>query len=572
MRIAAGSGVTDGSHERARMSLTLIFLNLAGGVALLLWAVRMVRTGVERAFGAGLERTLKRARDTRVRAALFGALTAVVLQGATAVAVLASGFVASRIMGLTMALSMVLGADLGSAVVAGVLSLDLSWLAPLLMIAGVWLFMASERRELRQTGRILLGIGLVLVALRLIGEATASMRGSELLPMIVGYLSEDYVSSFLLGALFTWAVHSSVASILLVAKFAAEGLVPTGLAIALVLGANFGSGLIAFMLTRASTPEARRVALGNLIFRGAGAVLALIVFGLVDFPVHLAGETPAQQVIILHIAFNLVLAVVCLPLVGMAAPLLEAVLPKPREHAPADLLAGRVSALDRSVLDNPRLALASATREVLRMAEIVELMLRPVMELYETGDMERIRQIRALDKEVNRAHADVKLYLVELAKQRLSAEEAKRAMVLANFAINLEHAGDIIAKTLLRLAEEKNRRGLVFSEEGWRELTDLHAKVLTNMELALNVLVSGDRDSARELIREKDRMRELELASQRRHLERLQSGTVESVETSELHLETIRALKQLNSLFASVAYAILEESGELLESRLAKAE
>ena len=559
------------------MSPALIVLHLAGAVTLLLWAVRMVRTGVERAFGTALERSLKRAKGNRVKAAAVGALSAVVLQSSTAVGILAAGFAASGLMGFAAALAMLLGADLGSSLVVRILSFDLSWLVPFLLIAGGWMFLKGSGREVKQTGRILVGIALILVSLGMMGDATESLRESALLPQIVGYLSGDYITSFLLGALFTWAVHSSIAAVLLIASLAEQGLVPVGLGLALVLGANLGGALIAVGLTRGSAPAARRVPLGNLACRGAGAVAALLVFTNVDFPVHLAGAGAAEQVVMLHVAFNLAIVIVCLPLIGLIGPVLERLVPDaPPAGEASDLLSGRVSTLDRSVLHSPRLALASATREVLRMSEIVEVMLRPVMELYETDDRgrvkARVKELGQLDQEVNKAHSDIKLYLVELNRGEMSSDEAQRAMMLANFAINLEHVGDLVSKNLYKLVQERAAKGLTFSDEGWRELTDLHAQVLANIQLALNVLVSGDRESARELIREKDHMRELELKSQNRHLRRLQSGSIESVETSEIHLETIRALKQINSLFAAIAYPILAESGDLLASRLAQSE
>jgi phosphate:Na+ symporter len=558
------------------MSPALILLHLAGAVTLLLWAVRMVRTGVERAYGTALERTLKRARDNRLKAAGLGAAVAMVLQSSTAVGVLAAGFAASGLMSFATALAMLLGADLGSALVVRILAFDLSWLVPFLLIAGGWMFMKSVGREVKQTGRILVGIALILISLGMIGEATASLRHSEVLPAVVGYLSGDYLSSFLLAALFTWLVHSSIASVLLVASMAAEGLVPVGLGAALVLGANLGGALIAVGLTRGSVPAARRVPLGNLACRGAGAALGIGALTLWQLPLGLAGSDPAEQVVMMHVAFNLAIVVLGMPLVGPIGAALARFLPDERPLQPEGLLAGRISTLDRSVLHSPRLALASATRELLRMSEIVEVMLRPVMELYETDDRDRlkarIKELRQLDLEINKAQSEIKLYLVELNRGTMTADESQRAMMLANFAINLEHAGDLISKNLYKLAVERSEKRLQFSEEGWRELTDLHAQVLANIQLALNVLVSGDRESARELVREKDRMRELELSSQNRHLRRLQSGSVASVETSEIHLETIRALKQINSQFAAIAYPILTESGDLLESRLARSE
>ena len=140
---------------------------------------------------------------------------------------------------------------------------------------------------------------------------------------------------------------------------------------------------------------------------------------------------------------------------------------------------------------------------------------------------------------------------------------------MVSLANNLEHAGDIITRTLLTLAKKKFDNNLTFSQEGWRELTRLHDRVMANMQLSLNVLVSEDKALARQLIQEKVRIGELEREGNERHLGRLRKGTQDSIDTSNIHLETLRALRQINSAFASVAYPILNEAGDLLDSRLA---
>jgi phosphate:Na+ symporter len=195
-------------------------------------------------------------------------------------------------------------------------------------------------------------------------------------------------------------------------------------------------------------------------------------------------------------------------------------------------------------------------------------MLQPLMELYETGDPEKIKQARRLEQAVDQAQSEIKLYLAKI--DYTGEAEAQRGHELSNFAINLEYVGDAISKTLLKLAETRRDQKLSFSPEGWRELNELHHRVMANMQLALNVLVSKDRESARQLLMEKSAVSQAERASYGQHLTRLRSGTAQSVETSNIHLETVRALKTINSLFASVAYPILQQSGDLLDSRLAK--
>ncbi len=550
------------------MNLYLVLLHLAGGVTLLLWAVRMVRTGVERSQEPLLRRILRESKGGRMRAAGVGTGIAVLLQSSTAVAILAAGFAGSGALTVATGLALMLGADLGSSLVVQILSFDLRWLVPMLLIGGGLLFFKGPTRDLRQGGRILIGISLILISLTMIGEATAPLREAAFLPDIVGYLRGDILTAFLIGAAFTWLVHSSVASILLVATFAAQGIVPVELGISLMLGANLGGGLIAVGLTRQSFVEARRIALGNLIFRGLGALIALLSFHALDPVIPWLGPDAARQVVNLHLLFNAALLILCLPLTGPVARLAERVVkPKPTPAELANPLAEAASALDQSVIGVPALALASATRELLRMAEIIERMLKPLMELYETGDPDKIKQAKKLEEAVDAAQSDIKLYLARIDYK--GEDEARRGHELSNFAINLEHVGDAISKTLLKLAETRRDQKLQFSPEGWRELNELHHRVMANMQLALNVLVSKDRESARQLLEEKDAVGSAERESYGQHLRRLQTGAVESIETSNIHLETVRTLKTINSLFASVAYPILRDSGDLLDSRLA---
>ena len=553
------------------MTFYLLLLQLAGAVALLLWAVRMVRTGVERSQEPALRRVLRESKSGRVRAAGIGAGIAVLLQSSTAVALLAAGFAGSGVLTVATGLALMLGADLGSALVVQILSVDLHWLVPVLLLAGGGIFFKGPTRNAKQAGRVLIGIALILISLQMIGQATEPLRDGEFLPFIVGYLRGDFITAFLIGAAFTWLVHSSVASILLVAAFAVQGIVPVELGVSLVLGANLGGGLIAVGLTRSSFVEARRIAWGNLLFRGLGALIALLAFHLLTPNVALLGDGVARQIINLHLLFNVALLVVCLPLTGALAKLVEKLVkPKPTAEELANPLAEAGSCLDQAVVSQPALALASATRELLRMAEIIERMLKPLMELYETGDAEKIKQARQLERAVDQAQSEIKLYLAKINYGGDATDEARRGRELSNFAINLEYVGDAISKTLLRLAEVRRDQKLQFSPAGWRELNDLHHQVMANMQLALNVLVSEDRESARQLLQEKDRMRSAERASYGEHLKRLQTGAAQSIETSNIHLETVRALKTINSLFASVAYPILAKSGDLLDSRLSQ--
>jgi phosphate:Na+ symporter len=548
------------------MNFYLVLLHLAGAVVLLLWAVRMVRTGVERSYEPALRRLLKESKGGWPRAAAIGGAVAAVLQSSTAVGVLAASFAGSGVLTVATGIAMLLGADVGSALVVQVLSINLTWIAPVLLLGGGALFFKGQSRTQKQLGRILIGIALIFISLAMIGDATAPLRSSAELPGVVNYLRGDFVSAFLIGAAFAWLATSSVAAVLLIVTLASQGLVPAELAVSLMLGVNFGAALIPVGLTRSSFPAARRIAIGHFALRGSGALLMALLVRFVPLPLDLLG-TPARLAANLHLLVNVVNLIVALPFCGKIEQLVERYVTAPLQPEVRPM---PVSALDQSVIGVPGLALASATRELLRMAGLVEVMLAPAMELYETADREKIRQLRRIEREVDQAHSAIKLYLARIAYADADAEDSKRGVELSGFAINLEYVGDLIAKNLFHLAEVRQEKNVSFSSEGWQELCDLHHRVMANLQLALNVLVSSDRESAHQLLEEKDHMRRAERSSYARHLKRLQAGGNDSIETSDIHLETVRALKSINSLLAGVAYPILSETGDLLDSRLAR--
>lgn len=554
------------------MSGSVVLLHLAGAIALLLWATRMVRTGVERAYGDVLRRRLRGTLASPPLAALAGCGLAVAFQSATAVSLLVGSFVGSGIVAGAAGLVAVLGADLGSALVVKLLSFDLSLLVPVALSAGTFIFLATERRSWRQFGRIMVGIGLLVLSLQMIGAASEPLRESRLLPVVVTYLSGDSVTAFLIAALVTWMFHSSVAFILLVVALATRGLVPAELGVVLVLGANLGGGLIAAMLSRTMPPAARTVPIGNLVLRGTAAIAALAALVLLRPPLESLGAAAPEQIVHAHIAFNVGLLLIGLPLAGLVFRAVSAGLAQFGPTPAQSLADTQISALDPSALDDPPQALANATREVIGVCETVEVMLANIIELYETPDRARMEALAALDDRIDRRHAAIKLYLARIGTRTMTEDDALRTQELLGACIKLEQVGDIIVRNMLVHVERKLARGLSFTPQGWRELRGLHASVLANARLAFNVLVSRDRETALRLVREKDRLRDLERDTSRRHFERLREGTTLSVDTSSLHLDTIRDLKQINSLLASIAYPVLEEEGLLRGSRLKAAE
>lgn len=547
------------------MAILGFLIQLTGATMLLLFAVRMVRTGIERAYGASFRRRITTARHP-LGAAGAGTVMAIVLQSSAAVALLVAGFAASGALPFGTGLAMILGADLGSALLIQVLSLRIDWLVPVLLAIGGILFLKTSRRGFKQAGRIVLGIAFILISLRFLRETMEPIRDSAMLPAIADYLSRDFITAFLAGAALAFVMHSSVATVLMCVTVVAIGALPVEAGLSLVMGANLGSALIPLWLSRGLPPCARRLPLANLLLRGSLALVAVVVINRTGLMSLWPAMGPGQVLITSHIAFNAALLLLLPICARLEKPLLRAL---PDDiGAEAALPLHHRSVLDQAALAHPAQALACLRREVLRMSQVLQEMLEPAMTLYTDYQSAQMRLLRAKDNILNQALDDIRRYASELPSANASKRTHKELRELMEYAIALEAAGDVLVKRITQLAEQKSEERLSLTPAGLDELTLMHDRILQNLGLAMNVLISGDVESARLLLEEKGEMTRLHRATRKKHLKRLSTGNGISLDSSDIHLETAHALKEINSQIAAIAYPILYREGQLLDTRL----
>jgi phosphate:Na+ symporter len=542
-----------------------IIIQIAGAAALLIWAVRLVRTGVERGFATPMRKWLRHSTRNRLIAATTGMSAAVLLQSSTAVAVLLSNFVSKGVLTATTGLVILLGADVGSAVVTQLLIVRQPILIPFLLLFGIIVFLRSEGSSARQIGRIMIGLALIFVSLDMIRIATEPMISNPGTQIVMAYLGRDLLTAFVIGAVFAWGIHSSVAAVLLFVTLTGQTVLPISAAAAMILGANLGGGFIAYILTYSAPIVARRMIVGNLFLRGGGASLAVLLITLIPELLINLGTTPARQAINLHLIFNLILAITALPFVGVIMTILSYVM-KEKPNKIGDL--DTVSALDKNLLDRPQRAIDCAARELLGMGQKVERMLTAVEPLYDQWDSAAAQMIEDQDGSIKQMHLDVKLYLAQLGQIGLDEELSRRSMELASISSSLDTASDAIARIMLDLARRLDNQKLQFSAQGREEIKDFKDRVQSNVQLALNVMMNQNPAEARELVEAKEKVRKVEQKLQRSHIGRLREGLSESIDTSNIHQETLRALKQVNTAFSMVGHPILLKSGDLLKSRL----
>ena len=540
------------------------FLDLLGSIALLIWATRLVKTGIMDALGERLRRLIRRATASRLGACAAGVAVASALQSSTASALLVTSFLERGYVTLATTLAILLGANIGTTLVVQALSFDVSVLIPILIVAGVTVLTVGPSARVQSVGRAAIGLALMILSLKLVVAAVEPLRSSGVLVLVLQQLSNQPVFAVAIAVGLAWLIHSSIAMILLTMSLAGIGVIDLRLALALAIGANIGSGLAPLGLSLQAPIEVRRALVGNLATRLAGGCLVLPFIGTLLTLLEALDASPARQVANFHTGFNILLALAFLPLTGASAKLLRLVVADP----PVRIGERPVTNLDEADFDHTSVALVAATREVMRLAELVEVMLREAIETFKETNDSRLKQISQLDSKVDELQESIKLFITRLTRRPLDEDVRRRAFDLILFTTNLEHVGDILDKTLLELAAKKQRLAVNFSAEGWAEIEEMHREVVDQMRLAVTVFMTQDVAMARRLVEAKDHIRQLERSAAESHLMRLRAGTVASIETSSLHLDVIRDLKRIVAHLTAVAHPILEAGGELSTSRL----
>jgi phosphate:Na+ symporter len=548
---------------------TMVLLDLMGGVALLLWGLHMVQSGILRAFGSNLRHLLSKALGNRFPAFVAGLGLTALLQSSTATALMTASFTTQGLIGLVPALAIMLGANVGTTLIVQILSFNIAAAAPALFVLGLVAFRSGPRSRIKDVGRVSIGLGLVLLALHILLDSLAPAENASSVRVLLGAITGDPAMCILLAAGLTWAAHSSVATVLLIMSLAYSNFITPAAALALVLGANLGSAINP-LVEGAHRGEAAsyRLPVGNLVNRVTGILLVSPFLHHVADAFHAFQPDMAKMTAQFHMTFNITLALVFIGLLDPLAWLLVKVFPA--RKAAADPSAPRY--LDDSALATPSLALADAARETLRMGDFVEVMLRQVMTALMTNDRALVREVSRMDNVVDKLDEAIKLYVTKLTRGSLDEREGHRAMEIISFTINLEHIGDIIDRNLSELAAKKIKRRFQFSSEGAEELAAFHKRILENLRIALGVFMSGDVTDARRLIAEKAQLRNAELEAAERHLDRLRAGRPETLETTSLHLDVLRDLKRIHSHICSAAYPVLEAAGEMRASDIVESD
>ncbi|RON23606.1 Na/Pi cotransporter family protein [Pseudomonas lini] len=534
------------------MSGTTLLINLAGSIALLLWGTHMISSALLRGFGTPLRQWLGHNLNNRWMALLSGIGITGVLQSSTAVSLMATSFTAAGTLGLAPALAVMLGANIGSTLVVQLLSADVSMLTPIVLLAGLIVFRLRDDSRYESVGCALIGLGLMLLALHMLGSTLAEVEGTPIFQLIMQSLDGDLLIALLVALILTWLCHSSVAVVLLIISLAATGMLSASTIVALVLGVNIGGALPSVI--NAGSSVGRRLPLGNLLVRTVGALAVLPFAGLLAQ----APLAPSTLVVCLHTGFNLLLGLVFIGLTDVLANALTRWLPAPEQ----DVDPGMPHYLDEAGLEVANIGLSNAAREALRMADMLSAMLGRMLQLLHTSLPACADEVRRIDQSLDLLSAAIRAYLADIGKEGISDSDADRSQEILTFVINLEHAADILSSSLAQLAMRRLRRDEQFSAFELGNIAPLHDAVLESLSLAITVFLREDIATAHQLIQRKETVRRLEAEASREHFRQLQEDKSTWAESGDIFQRVLRDYRRVHHHIAALAYPLLERAGE----------
>ena len=541
----------------------MIFINLLGDIAILLWSTRMVRLGVSRYMGSRLPEMVGRATKNRMRASLTGMVIAGMLQSASATSILASSFAKQGAISVTMGLAILLGADVGSTIMVQILTFDVRWFAPIAFLFGYIIFVRGKEARTSELGRAFMGVGLIILSLQMMTSTMTPLRNDVAFVGIINTLTEQKLLAFVIVAFATWFMHSSIAMILIIIGLVTGGTISLEFGLLITLGTNIGASVIPLVLNLKSSPEAKSIPFGGLLMRSLAVIVVIPFLSVLSGAFQQYVGNDGFSVALFHTGFNVLILILGLPFVGAIAKFCKRVFPSRRVRKPMG-----AKGLKKEYLTVPEKALSMAEKEISVQAEYVEEMLSAVIQIIKKDDYKRIEKISKIDDYIDALYEDIKMYTTKITSSKMTDDEARRATNIITYTTNLEYAGDIIEKHILDMVGKKIQNNIVFSNAGWTEIKSIHVALMEQMRLSILVFSKGRVEDARQLLRGKEHLQSLEHQARELHFERLRDGVDASLNSSALHLDLVQDFKLINAHLCSIAYPILEKHGALYSSRL----
>jgi len=482
-----------------------LWAGLFGGLALFLFGMDVMTKALKSAAGDYMKEILGKLTRNRFIGVGMGAFVTAIIQSSSVTTVLMVGFITAGLMSMSQSVAVIIGANIGTTITAQILAFKVTKLALPIIAGGFLLSFTAKNENWKQTGRILLGLGLVFYGMSIMSGALNPLRSYE--PFIEFMISmQNPLLGVAVGAMFTAVVQSSSATTGILIVMASQGLIALESAIAIALGANIGTCVTAGLASIGKPREAVRAAVVHTLFNVAGVLLWVAFIPQLVFlaqwmsPVaeglsgmdRLAAETP-RQIANVHTFFNLANALIFVGFTTQIARLVEWLIPD-RPMRPEKAMLPKF--LDEDLLDTPAVALEAARQEVRRLGKQVRRMVSGIMPTAISGTRQELETVAAMDKVVDARHLAIIEFLGRISLGNLSKKQSKQLMQLAEISNSLEYIGDRIATGMVTSAQKRIDEDVRVSDRTAEILTEYHQMVNEALRDAMRAVVNQDSELA----------------------------------------------------------------------------
>ena len=557
------------SYERRKVkfleeNMSSMIIPFVGGLAMFIYGMNIMADGLQNAAGSKMKKILEVLTQNKLMGILLGALVTAIIQSSSATTVMVVGFVNAGLMNLTQAISVIMGANIGTTITGWLVSsaewakfLSPSTLAPLAVMAGVIISLVGKKAKSKDVAAIIIGFGILFIGMSTMSDAVKPLRESEAFRTMFVSLGANPFLGILAGAVVTAIIQSSSASQGILLSLAAAGLVPIKAAVFIIMGQNIGTCVTAILSSVGASKNAKCVGTMHLLFNITGTILftilALIIFAKAD-PSLGEGIITMTEISAIHTAFNIGTTIVMIPLSGLIIKIAMKVnglsTVEPEDES-------QLVHLDRRMMSTPAVAVAGAKLETIRLSRIARENLAMAMETLANHDSEKIAAVKQKEGVINKVCDDVSQYLVELVMHHLNDKDNETVTSLLNTISDIERIGDH-AENIAELAEEMTNEGISFSEMAMSELHEMSKATMGSYDNAIKAMELDDVSYAVKTAFLEQQVDKMEKDLRAGHIDRL-SNAESSVSAGIQFLDLLSNLERVSDHAMNIAQVVLND-------------
>lgn len=549
-----------------------IIVSVLGGLAFFLYGMSLLGSGLEKASGGRLERTLEKMSNNIFKAVLFGALVTAAVQSSSATTVIVVGLVNANIIKLKQAIGVIMGANIGTTITAHILSLmdiqsdnfimnllkPTSW-APLVSIIGIILYMAGKKASQKDLGQILLGFGILFFGMFQMSDAVVPL---EQVPGFIALFKNfsNPILGVLAGAVVTAIIQSSAASIGILQALTSTGQITFSSAIPIILGQNIGTCITPIMASFGASKNAKRSAFVHLSFNIIGTLIFLFAVYAFQYTIGFSfwnNPINSNDIANFHSIFNVAVTIILIPFAGLLEKLaIHFIRGDESDESDTDMTAS----LDDRFLRSPGLAINHASQCVLKMGQLAFKNLQSVTQLFSNHDAKQIEKIRERENLIDKLEDRVSIYLVRLSEGELTEPESRQVSLLLQIQSEFERIGDY-AINIQECADHLADSGSHFSTSAFEELKTLSDAVSECIGKALSSFEKNDVAVANSIEPLEEVVDIVEELLKERHIERLKEGQC-SVDAAFPFIESLSNYERIADHCANVGMYMIAHAAK----------